>query len=218
VIVHFTRSAGLAERHIAEQYTAMLVRRVAEASGMHASPFRSIAFSSDPFGSLDSLRPWLGDELIVGDRPGLKMTLRDDVLDRPLPFREAGLAPLPPASWLPLGPAIGLREGLAQLLSTMLLGSVPTIVEVARVAGMSQRSLQRQLHAEGSSFREVLDAQRRELALSCVHRPRVSLGELSQSLGYGHQSSLTRAFRRWTDESPRQLRRERTDAVGEVTS
>jgi AraC-like DNA-binding protein len=195
----------------------MLVRRVVEASGMLASPFRSIAFSSNPFGSLDALRPWLCDALVVGERPGLRMTLRGEVLGRPLPFREAAPG-LPPAAWLPLGPGLSLREGLGLLLSTMLLGSVPTIGEVARVAGMSQRSLQRQLHGEGSSFREVLDAQRRQLALNFVHRPRVSLSELSQSLGYGHQSSLTRAFRRWTDESPRTVRRERAGAVGEALS
>lgn len=203
VSVHFTRAADPADLHVAEQYTVMLLRRIIEASGFAGGCFRRIAFSSDPFGALETLRGWFGDEIVVADRPGLTISLRDGVLERPL---QGGAAPLKRDGWVALGPHLRLSESLGMLLSTMLLDSVPAIGEVARVAGLSQRSLQRQLHAEDTSFREVLDQQRRELALNYVNRPRVSLGELSQNLGYGHQSSLTRAFRRWTDESPRTLR------------
>jgi AraC-like DNA-binding protein len=211
ITVHFTRMAGLGERHVAEQYTAMLVRRVVEASGLIGPCFRRVAFSSDPFGSFELLRHWFCDEIVLAERPGLKMTLLPGILDRPL-FAQDPDQPRP-AGWLPLGPSLSLRESLSLLVSTMLLGGLPSIAEVADVSGMSLRSLQRQMHAEGTSFREVLDGQRRELALRYVRQSSVSLSGLSQNLGYGYQSSLTRAVKRWTAESPRSLRR--TELAGD---
>jgi len=205
VSFYFSRAADPADLHVSEQYSAMLVRRGIERSGLQGPCFRRVVFSSDPFGSLEHLRGWLCDEIVVGQRPGLIITLHPGVLDRPLP--PDGAAPEGGPDWQTLGPQLSLRESLGLLISTMLLAGAPSIAEVAEVSGMSQRSLQRQLHAEGSSFREVLDAQRRELALRFVQQTSISLSGLSQNLGYGHQSSLTRAVKRWTAESPRRLRR-----------
>jgi AraC-like DNA-binding protein len=207
VSFHFSRAADPAELHIAEQYSAMLVRRMIERSGLAGECFQRVVFSSDPFGGLETLRAWFGDQVVASGRPGLHMILREGVLDRPLPQELAPQAATRPAGWLPLGPQLALRESLGLLISTMLLAGAPTIGDVAQVSGMSQRSLQRQLHAEGTSFRDVLDAQRRELALRFVRQSSISLSGLSQNLGYGHQSSLTRAVKRWTAESPRRLRR-----------
>ena len=185
----------------------MLVQRMIERSGLAGDCFQRVMFSSDPFGGLETLRGWFGDEVVVSGRPGVHMTLRDGVLDRPLPQELPSHAAMRHPGWLPLGPQLALRESLGLLISTMLLAGAPTIGDVAQVSGMSQRSLQRQLHTEGTSFRDVLDAQRRELALRFVRQSSISLSGLSQNLGYGHQSSLTRAVKRWTAESPRQLRR-----------
>jgi len=208
VSFHFSRAAEPAELHVAEQYSVMLVRRAIERSGLTGPCFRRVAFSSDPFGGLDALRGWLGDEVVVGQRPGAYMTLRDGILDRRLPPDGAAADPASrPGGWHPLGPHLSLRESLGMVVSAMLLSGAPSIAEVAAVSGMSQRSLQRQLHVEGTSFREVLDAQRREMALRFVRQSSISLCGLSQNLGYGHQSSLTRAVKRWTAESPRRLRR-----------
>lgn len=207
VSFHFSRAADAAELHITQQYSAMLVQRIAERSGLTGPAFRRVDFAGDPFGGLDVLRGWFCDEVVVSNRPGLHLTLRDGVLDRLLPQEGASSMAGAPAGWPPLGSPFNLREGLGLLLSTMLLSGAPSIAEVAEVSGMSQRSLQRQLHAEGTSFREVLDAQRREMALRFVRQTSISLSGLSQNLGYGHQSSLTRAVKRWTQESPRRLRR-----------
>ena len=66
----------------------------------------------------------------------------------------------------------------------------------------SPRSLQRQLSAEGTSFREVLDDARRELAVFYLGKVRFSPKEVSFMLGYSEPAAFYHAFRRWTGESP----------------
>lgn len=97
---------------------------------------------------------------------------------------------------------------LVQVGIERLLGSaVPaTLGSVASSLGLSGRTLQRHLAAEGHSFDELLDQTRRSRALSMLST-RASLAEVAFALGYADQSSFQRAFRRWTRSTPRSWRR-----------
>lgn len=78
---------------------------------------------------------------------------------------------------------------------------------VARTLHMSVRTLQRRLASEGTTFREVMEAARGQLAQAYLADPRVSIGEVAMLLGFSDASSFNRAFRRWTGESPGRWRR-----------
>jgi AraC-like DNA-binding protein len=82
----------------------------------------------------------------------------------------------------------------------------PAREQIARLLCMSERSLQRHLNSEGTSFHQLIDQTRRELAVSYLAQPRISLGEVVYLLGFAGQSNLTRACKRWFDLSPRQYR------------
>lgn len=73
---------------------------------------------------------------------------------------------------------------------------------VARKLHVSVRTLQRKLVAEGTSFRDVCDAVRGQLAREYLSDPAVSIAEVAFLLGFSDPSSFNRAFRRWTGESP----------------
>ncbi|MBO9532035.1 MAG: AraC family transcriptional regulator ligand-binding domain-containing protein [Solirubrobacteraceae bacterium] len=62
---------------------------------------------------------------------------------------------------------------------------------------LTPRTLQRRLRAEGTSASEVTDDVRRELAREWLHDGHLSHGEIAYRLGFAHQSSLSRALRRW---------------------
>jgi len=211
VLVRFPRAALPAQLHIAEQYTVMLLKRLFEAVGCSEPLFKRIEFIGRPAGGYDLLRPWFGDQLVTASRPVLRMTLADGVIDRRFPRR---MAPEPSgrqfSSWVPLGPGLSVHEASSLLVETMLLDRVPEIEEVALVSGMSVRTLQRRLHDEGTSFSGVLDGLRRSKALEAVLTRSSSMAWISSSVGYGSQASFTRAFRRWTSESPRRLRQRAT--------
>lgn len=77
---------------------------------------------------------------------------------------------------------------------------------VARALATSERSLQRRLRSEGSSFRAVVDGARQELALSYLGDARLSVGEVAYLLGYGEAGAFARAFKRWTGRTPGEAR------------
>lgn len=80
---------------------------------------------------------------------------------------------------------------------------------VARALNVSVRTLQRKLVQSGTTFREVSDAVRAQLAEEYLGDPRVSIAEVAVLLGFSEQASFNRAFRRWTRESPGRWRRRR---------
>lgn len=92
----------------------------------------------------------------------------------------------------------------AQVIALMRAGSADAfdLAAVARRLKVSTRTLQRRLLAEGQSFRAVIDAARREVALSELGRGASTVTDLAFLLGFSEHSAFSRAFRRWTGKSP----------------
>jgi AraC-like DNA-binding protein len=82
----------------------------------------------------------------------------------------------------------------------------PRRPKIAAILGMSERTLQRRLTAEGTSFQRLLDDTRRELAQHYLGQSNVSLADIAYLLGFSNQSSFFRASRRWFGSSPRDYR------------
>ena len=73
---------------------------------------------------------------------------------------------------------------------------------------MSVRTLSRALAAAGTSYRQVLDGLRRELALRHLARNTISISEIAFLLGFVELSSFDRAFKRWTGVTPADFRKQ----------
>jgi AraC-like DNA-binding protein len=71
----------------------------------------------------------------------------------------------------------------------------------------SERTLNRALAAEGTSYRELLDQLRKELAARRLSDDRVSISEVAFLLGFSELSAFYRAFKRWTGMTPAEFRR-----------
>ena len=67
---------------------------------------------------------------------------------------------------------------------------------------MSARTLQRKLGESGMTYKEILDRTGHSLALIYLNAPQHSVSEIPYLLGFSPGSSFTRAFRRWTGQSP----------------
>lgn len=80
-----------------------------------------------------------------------------------------------------------------------------TIEQMASVLGMTSRTLQRRLHDDGTSFQELRDSVRRELADHYLEGD-LSIAEISFLLGFSQPSAFFRAFKRWTGVTPREFR------------
>ncbi len=77
----------------------------------------------------------------------------------------------------------------------------PALSDVARILRTSPRTLQRRLQDEGTSFFEVLEALRKEMAHEYLRR-RLPVAEVAALLGYGDATAFCHAFRRWTGRPP----------------
>lgn len=89
------------------------------------------------------------------------------------------------------------------ILARRLSDGEPTRAKVARAMAMSERTLNRRLGAEGTSFHQILDDTRRELAEQYISRNDLSLADIAYLLGFNDQSSLYRASKRWFGKPPR---------------
>jgi AraC-like DNA-binding protein len=88
------------------------------------------------------------------------------------------------------------------VLTQRLAQGEPSQEEVAELLNMSARTLQRKLGEGGVTYKEILDETRRVLALAYLSAPRHSVSDVTYLLGFSAGSSFTRAFRRWTGQSP----------------
>lgn len=93
----------------------------------------------------------------------------------------------------------------AAILDRLPSGNV-TESSVANALLVSKRTMQRQLQAEKTSFKLLLNEVRSELADKYIRDNHLSLTEISFLLGFSEMSSFSRAFKRWTGESPSAFR------------
>ena len=137
------------------------------------------------------------------------LEFRADDLALPLPradaqlgayLREAASRAL--AGRAPAPDPDGLLERVRGILAEELARGVPSIDAVARRVATSARTLRRRLEDHGTSFRELLDGTRAELARGYVADPRMPLAEVAFLLGFSEPSTFHRAFKRWTNMTP----------------
>ena len=90
--------------------------------------------------------------------------------------------------------------------SDQLNGVLPDKSLIAAQLGMSDRTLQRRLRDEGTSFREILDDTRHYLARELLRNTRFPLADVATQLGFAEPSAFYRAFRKWEGCTPGQFR------------
>lgn len=78
----------------------------------------------------------------------------------------------------------------------------PDLDSVASQLHVSPQTLRRHLREEGSSFQELKDQLRRDLAIYHLGRDELSLQALAEQLGFSEPSAFHRAFKKWTGLTP----------------
>jgi AraC-like DNA-binding protein len=99
-----------------------------------------------------------------------------------------------------------LQHRVARVITEQLASGHLSDDKVAKALFMSSRTLQRKLSSEGTTFKQILESVREKLAMEYIKDEQLSFTEASYLLGFSEQSSFTRAFKRWTGESPTKVR------------
>ncbi|GMQ90695.1 MAG: AraC family transcriptional regulator [Gammaproteobacteria bacterium] len=93
----------------------------------------------------------------------------------------------------------------ARLVEQLFSGHA-TQESIAKALHLSPRTLQRKLKEEGTTYKQLLDTTRRELATQYVKQTHLSVNEITFLLGFSEPANFTRAFKRWNGVSPSQYR------------
>ncbi|MCT8178878.1 AraC family transcriptional regulator [Variovorax sp. CY25R-8] len=101
-------------------------------------------------------------------------------------------------------------DGTGALIRRTLIEQMPwrfpTIDSMARQLAMHPRALRRRLEAEGTSYRDLLAAVRRGLAIEYLRKTRMTTEDIASRLGYSDAANFRHAFVRWTGSSPTSFR------------
>ncbi|MCB1636740.1 MAG: helix-turn-helix domain-containing protein, partial [Xanthomonadales bacterium] len=199
----------LPDKRQAVEHALMLASlNMRELTGARAR-VRRVLFTHEPLSSVRSYRQFFGCEVRFGQKvDGLVLT-EDDLLcevvdpdprvyematsfiDSRFPHAEASIN-------------TRVRGFIRQYLGTRHC----THENVAAEFCMHPRTLQRRLREEGTSFENIKDEIRRELALRYIQLEEMPLKRVAEKLGYAETSVLSRSCLRWFSASPRQLRQQ----------
>jgi len=95
-----------------------------------------------------------------------------------------------------------LRDRVRRTLFQLVQREEMSLDHVARAMGMSGRTLQRDLRDAGTSFRELVDEVRREIAISHMTQGDLPITAIALLLDFSDVSAFHRSFRRWTGQAP----------------
>lgn len=128
-----------------------------------------------------------------------------DYLQRPLHTANASSARLVASQCARDLTLLGEDADVAERVRAVLgaaQGTYPGLEFVAARLHMSGRSLKRKLQQEGRSFLELLDEARRSDSVRLLSDPQFGINQIAERVGYTDPASFTRAFRKWTGQTP----------------
>ncbi len=79
--------------------------------------------------------------------------------------------------------------------------------DAAKALKMTPRTLNRRLSAEGTSFQEIKDALRRDIAIRALQQSTDSIEQIAFDAGFSAPANFHRAFRKWTKRTPGSYRK-----------
>lgn len=197
--------ARSAERHISQFLAVVLVRLARHLCGVDVAP-EAVSFAHGANGDRGEIEAFFRcpiafdagrtEVVLPGGTVELPVTRADphlnDLLTR---LAERALAERAESS-------PPLRSEVERLLAFQLPKGVPSPAELAKSLGMSRRTFERRLAAEGTNVSGIIDDIRRELALQYLREPRHSVTEIAWMLGFADVSGFTHFFRRMTRQTP----------------
>jgi AraC-like DNA-binding protein len=175
---------------------ASLVELGRRGTGQHPVPLRVELTRSRPKG--DAYQKYFECPIQFGAAQN-RLILKPADLDRPFPGHNQELFEiLTPALAAALGELqarSSVKDQVKVVLKRSLASGRPGLADVARDLGLSERTLQRRITEEGTSFRELLFEARQELGRQLLSDPTAEIDEVACLLGYQDSCSFYRAFR-----------------------
>jgi len=106
--------------------------------------------------------------------------------------------------------ALGTDHGLKQQTQKLIIKQLPTgnlnVEAISEKLNMSRRTLARKLKEENTSFQDLVEKTRKELATDYLQQHTLSINDIAFMLGFSESSAFSRAFKRWFGNNPQEYR------------
>jgi AraC-like DNA-binding protein len=193
--------------------------------GIHISLMRDVMGSAFAPDQISLTYPQAHDFSLPADQIGCRlsfaagtnqMIFKSAWLDRPANLGNRTTYPAVVALCDELLNDLKSRVGVAGEIRALLIRDIanpPTLTALAKLLEISDRSLRRQLREQGISFRGLLDELRMQIALKYLRTTRLANEDIALALGFSDAANFRRAFRRWTDKSPSDIRGEQVKSL-----
>jgi AraC-like DNA-binding protein len=93
-------------------------------------------------------------------------------------------------------------DDIRRLLRVRLTSNHCSAEDIAHLLAMHRRTLSRRLKGSGMGYRAITNEIRFEIARQLLEGTEVPLAQIAAALGYSEASAFTRAFRRWSGQTP----------------
>lgn len=144
------------------------------------------------------------------DRPATRISWSRSDIEEPLITGDPGLARINDEqvqSYLDSFLAQSTCREVVSKIVEKLPDGPPSQQAIAEELHISNRTLQRKLKEEGTSFMDLLQDTRLQLAQKYLRQPGRSIVETAYMLGFSEPSTFSRAFKRWTGQAPLEYRK-----------
>jgi AraC-like DNA-binding protein len=106
----------------------------------------------------------------------------------------------------------GLVDELRRIVQSTVSSPPSNVSRVAQLLGMHERTLNRRLQAENTSFRQVRDEVLHDMSRQMLGNTSMRVADVAATLGYSEASAFIHAFTRWSSQTPDQWRRGQSGA------
>ena len=198
--------AGLAGNEVAQHADHVLPTMLTLAR-LYLGPawtpeFYELNYPRDPDAGV--VESWLDRDVVFG-APGVGLAIAAGELEVRRP-QAAGSEPVPTRREVAAALAPSRRDDqlgpVRDVIALRLLDGQTDLDGAALLLGRGPRSLQGDLSRAGTRYSTLLEQARLDRAASLLQESEASVTQIAIELGYHEPTNFTRAFRRWSGQTP----------------
>lgn len=197
-----------ARSFLVRQQMMMTATHMRDVSGADVSPLRALfdlPAPEDPATDAGRLRC-----TCLFGQPAHELHYPASLLDRPPQFANRLTH-----AWLEetceelLGQAKGATSLAGEIYQRLMRAphQAPSMAEIARDLGVTERTLRRRLADEGARYADIADDVRKRLSLGYLLTTRMTADDIAAKVGFTETANFRRAVKRWTGRTFAEVRR-----------
>ncbi len=191
--------------HLLQEFLLLIWQRFSSWLVNTQLAIHSTRFNYPPPAHREEYIPMFGEQLLF-DQPTAGFTFSSKQLTLPRVRDPMELTTFLRQSPLEVLRRVGENNSLSIKVQRLILqkglDQAPTLEEIATCLHMTSRTLRRRLKDEGSSYQQIKDRVRCDLAIRLLTEESLTVAEISRLIGFTEQAAFCRAFKNWTGVAP----------------